>query len=124
MKVGELIEYGDGNMINVYNEAFNWLLKAAKQGNVHAQMRVSPLYFAGMGTEANPKKGFNWAMRAYNNRNKRSIPLIAESYLNGEGTAQDYKQAFKWFLMAANDGNIGSAYHVGILYSVLRWYWS
>lgn len=52
---------GDG--VKDQEEAFQWFLKAAEQGNKYAQKEVSICYSRGRGVEQNQEESSAWSMR-------------------------------------------------------------
>ena len=44
--------------------AFNWIIKAAQQGDAYAQLCASVYYTHGIGVTKNYREAFNWAMKA------------------------------------------------------------
>jgi len=49
-----------------YNEAMEWYLKAAKQGNVNAQRNIGGMYQKGHGVEQNYHQAMEWFLKAAN----------------------------------------------------------
>lgn len=62
--IGEAYAAGMGNYPKDPQKAFSWFLKAAKQGDIEAQVEVGMAYKYGDGTSKNPEEAFHWLAKA------------------------------------------------------------
>ena len=88
------------------NEALNLFLRATKQGDSYAMMKVGRLYLR-KGTPSDDAEGFEWLNKAYNspNRNLEAGAYIGDCYLSGKGTKQDLQKAEE-IIMPLADQNV------------------
>ena len=74
-------------------EAFEWMLKAAKQGESYAQLFVGIFYLRGIGTEKKETTGFEWIMSAAENGNIEGMYLSGIFLLEGDLIDRDEERA-------------------------------
>ena len=109
--MGYCYEYGIGTIQNL-NEAFEWCLKAAKQGLVDAQAHLSYLYYHGFGTDANKKEAFKWAKKAAEGNWPGAFAQLAFCYEHGIGTRRNKDKALEWYVKAAEEGDVEAQTHL------------
>jgi len=89
-------ENGDGVQQD-WNEAFNWLLKAAENGLWLAQLRLGRDYYLyGKVVQPNEQKAFEWVMKAANQGYVDAMNLISEFYAQGIGTKKNMVKSLFW----------------------------
>ena len=59
-----------------YQEAFNWLMKAAAQGHADAQYNISLMYGKGQGVTQNRAEAIKWLRKAANQGHQKAKELI------------------------------------------------
>lgn len=90
-----------------WNQTFQWMRKAAEEGNVDAQKDLAFLYKTGEGTPTNYDKAIYWYKRAADNGNVYAKYEIGSIYA---GKLNDYSKGFPWFLQAAKEGDEEAKY--------------
>lgn len=99
--LGWAFEYGLGVPIN-YKNAYQWYLKAARQGHSESEYRIGLLYSNGKGFKKDQMLATFWFERSAVGGNLRAAYLLAKAYLNGDGVAQNKDQAILWYEFAAS----------------------
>jgi GAF domain/Sel1 repeat/PilZ domain len=81
-----------------YVEAMRWFLRAADQGNVHAQAIVAAWMWAGRGAAQDYSQAYYWALlaQAGGDESGRAIVLNSAPYLSPAQRAAAQKQAEDW----------------------------
>jgi hypothetical protein len=81
-----------------YSEAMRWFLRAADQGNIHAQATVAVWLMAGRGAPQDYGQAYYWALlaQAGGDESGRAIVLNSAPYLSPAQTAAAQKQADDW----------------------------
>lgn len=99
--------YYHGNGIpQDYEEAFQWALRAAIQGNDEAEDFVGMCYLQGKGVEKLPTEGVKWLLKAAYQGNAESQTTLGIIYEFGEeGVPQDMNKAGHLYVQAAKQGN-------------------
>ncbi len=90
----------------LYQQAAEWYLKSAIQGNAKAQFNLANKYYEGKGVEQNYKEAFKWYKKAAEQGHSQSQFNLGCMYGRGEGVKKDYAEANKWIYKAALQGNI------------------
>lgn len=99
--------YSSGFGVPVDEEmAYEWFLKAAKQGYAEAQFRVALDLDVGHKKvpAADAKKAAFWYLKAAEQGHTESQWLLAALYDQGRGVTKDAQKAFEWNLKAAEKG--------------------
>lgn len=65
------------------DEAYRWLLSAARQGHVEAQTEVALLYMFGIGVEESLEKSVYWYKKAAGNGSYKAIRNLNDLYEEG-----------------------------------------
>ncbi len=88
-----------------------WWTKAAKQGNVRAQVWLGVLYDQGRdGVKPDNVEAFKWLSMAAKQGQPDAQVALGQMYENGEGIPQDYGLAAHWYRQAADHTiNLGGA---------------
>jgi uncharacterized protein len=80
-----------------------WWTKAAKQGDVNAQLWLGAFYEQGQyGIERDYFKAFKWLAMAAKQGQPDAQVALGQMYENGEGVPQDYVVAAYWYRKAAD----------------------
>lgn len=92
--------------IHDYTQAFRWLNKAARQGNLDAMAQVALMYLDGQGREKNYKKGIGLFKKAADKGHSQAQFFLGLGFVQGcWGLDLDYRKAFEWFSKATEQGN-------------------
>ena len=96
--------------------AFQWLEKAALQGQPVAEYRLGTLYERGQGVAANAALAAKWYLAAANQGNRKAMHNLAVGYAEGTAGPKDTTQAARWFAQAAALGLSDSQFNLAVLY--------
>lgn len=112
-----------------YSKAFEWWLKAAKQGNESAQFNIGKMYENGDGVEQNFTKAVEWYSKAAEQGDGFAQHYLGEAYFYGFNVAKDNAKALYWLKKAADNdysrafGILALVYDDMELYSeALKWF--
>ena len=72
--------------------AAEWMLKAAKQGLVEAQVVMAAMYDRGLGVKHNVKTADSWYEKAANQGHGASLAILGRNDVAKGGIAFDYKK--------------------------------
>jgi len=103
--------FGGGDGVKDYSKAFEWFLKAAKQGEKYAQTHLGLLYFNGLGVPENKAKASEWFLKAAEQDDPR-----AQFYMGF--LSEDKAKAVEWYSKAAEWGDADAQFELGLLYIV------
>jgi localization factor PodJL len=96
--------------------AFQWLEKAALQGQPVAEYSLGTLYERGQGVTANPALAAKWYLAAANQGNRKAMHNLAVAYAEGSAGAKNTQEAARWFAQAAALGLSDSQFNLAVLY--------
>jgi localization factor PodJL len=96
--------------------AFQWLQKAALQGQPVAEYRLGTLYERGQGVTANAALAVKWYLAAANQGNRKAMHNLAVAYAEGAAGRKDTQEAARWFTQAAALGLSDSQFNLAVLY--------
>ncbi|HLP77720.1 MAG TPA: tetratricopeptide repeat protein [Candidatus Paceibacterota bacterium] len=99
-RYGLMYEKGERGLRSDY-EAHKWFLRAAFQGNVEAQAKVSEYHRIGRGVPLNAEEAFKWCRKAAEQGHPPSQRRLAQMYANGFGVERNPREASKWNVKAA-----------------------
>lgn len=99
-----------------YNEALNYLMKAADDGNSEAMFTIGRLYEDGLGVNKSYSDALSWYKKAAELSNPNAIFYMGYYYEQGLGGPQNYTEALKWYKKAADLGNEVAMHNIGIMY--------
>lgn len=88
-----------------YAVAWENYIKAAKRGNVKAQINLGAMYDNGQGVSQNHKEAVKWYKLAATKGSVVAQFNLGAMYYAGLGVAQNYGEAVKWFRLAAAQGD-------------------
>ena len=83
-------------------EAFEYYLKAAKQGDAKTQYNLGVSYFYGV--EKDLLEAVVWYRKAADQGFADAQYSLGSCYFNGYGVEKDLSEAVKWYRKAANQG--------------------
>lgn len=99
-----------------YNEALNYLMKAAEAGNTEAMFTIGRLYEDGKGVNKSYTDALSWFKKAAELNNPNAMFYMGYYLEHGLGGPQNYTEALKWYRKAADLGNKVAMYNIGIMY--------
>ena len=91
-KLGALYLLGQEGHEKDEKKAFEWLLKAAKQGLLEAQVIVAAMYDSGLGIPMDVHKATEWYEKAAAQGHKPSLAILGRNEVAKGGVAFDYKR--------------------------------
>ena len=99
-------EYMRGEYLEEDNEKGRiWMEKAAKQGDVEAQIMLGKYYVSDLGFD-DERKAFSWFMKAAEQGNAEALYLVGGCYLYKLGTEQDTDKGVEYLIKASEAGNL------------------
>ncbi|PIK41401.1 putative LRP2-binding protein [Apostichopus japonicus] len=94
-----------------YEEA-KYQFEKIKDSDFQAQFQLGIIFYDGLGTKADPKRGFEYMLNIANSTNPRAHHLlpfarynVGRAFFEGFGVKQSDAEAERWWLLAADDGN-------------------
>jgi localization factor PodJL len=96
--------------------AFQWLEKAALQGQPVAEYSLGTLYERGQGVAASPALALKWYLAAANQGNRKAMHNLAVAYAEGSAGPKNTQEAARWFAQAAALGLSDSQFNLAVLY--------
>ncbi|HSQ35050.1 MAG TPA: DUF1566 domain-containing protein [Candidatus Binatia bacterium] len=99
-----------------YSKTLKWYLKAANDGDDHAQERLGDLYLKGIGTDRDHTKAFAWYLKSAEQGNCTSKAQLGAMYEQSLGVDQDIQKALALYNEAADAGNALGQARLGDLY--------
>lgn len=87
------------------NEAFKYLLSAAKSGSAHAQVTVGWIYLHGLLGIRDTTAAFKWNMKGALQGEPEGANNVAFQYENGIGVQKSVEKAKEWYVYAAARGS-------------------
>ncbi len=94
-RFGLMYEKGERGLRSDY-EAHKWFLRAAFQGKLEAQARVSEYHQVGRGIPRNAEEAFKWCRKAAEQGHAPSQVRLAQMYSEGIGIERNPREATKW----------------------------
>lgn len=82
------------------NEGAAWLLLAAEQNYVEAQVELARLYKTGEGVEQDLTQMVHWYRRAAERGHVGAQLFVADAFAYGQGVEADHVQAYMWYEVA------------------------
>lgn len=98
--------------IKLCAEPPEWLINAAKQGDIDSQMELGGTYY----DEGNYAQALKWFLAAARQGDAEAQFNVAAFYHNGIGTTRDYEEALYWYENAAMHGIAQAQHNAGVLY--------
>lgn len=103
-RVGEMLLNGFTGVEKNYSEAYDWLHRAAEQGNSDALNRLGWMCEAGLGVQRDQSRAVNWFRQAAERGHLEAQFNLGAKYDNGEGVAQNHAEAARWYRLSAEQG--------------------
>lgn len=98
-------------------KAFEWMVKAAKSGNVIAQSFMGSFFLNGTGTRKDINQAIAWHSKAAESGFPSSLYIMGKWYLFAQyGLQKDEAKAYKYLSKAANAGEVNAIYYMGRIY--------
>lgn len=107
-----IIMYSIGN----YEQAYQWHLKAAKQGNIMSSYECGAFLLAGQGVKQDLKEAVSWLRKAAETGFMPAQFELGVCYAQGEGVEQSYEESFKWISKSAKQNHPRSFLILGMYY--------
>lgn len=85
---------------------FTAALKAARQGNVEAQVQTAYAYEEGKGVTADGQQALHWFRQAALSGDSEALWKCAEIYIQGKLVTSDLEEAVPFLLLAAKQGSV------------------
>jgi TPR repeat protein len=92
-KLGAMYLLGQEGHEKDEKKAAEWMLKAANQGFLEAQVIMAAMYDRGMGVEMDVNKATAWYEKAAAQGHKPSLAILGRNEVAKGGVAFDYKRA-------------------------------
>ena len=108
LKLGYIYEMGIGVSAD-FQEALNWYMKAAEQGDSNGQYNVGMMYrdsFYSEIIDQDYKEAIKWLSMAAKQGHDDAQYFLGDMYLKGNGVKQNKYTAFEWFKKAADSGEM------------------
>ena len=93
-----------------YEQAHEWLLKAANNDYAHAQYYFGRKFEDGLGVDVDYFQAFDWFAKAAAGGDEKAMYSLGLLYYSGHGVPVNRERAYKWFLEAASHGHPYGAY--------------
>lgn len=97
-------------------KAFEWITKAANQGDAVAQYNLGWMYALGKGVRQDYHKAVEWFTKAAGQGNAKAQNNLGGMYRQGQGVRQDYQKAVEWYTKAAHQGDAWAQNNLGWMY--------
>lgn len=102
---------------NKYEDAFEWLNKAAEEGNLNAMYDLGNMYFYGIGVEKDYEKSFKWYKQAAEDKHIDAEFKLGLMYMSGYGIEENFYKACWWITKAAKHGESEAQFLLAKLYN-------
>lgn len=114
-RLGDAYQHGFMGLTESPAKAFEWYLKAATGGNIHAQYEVSQAYLSGRGVLRSYQQGIVWLQKAVRQGDAFSQGQFGSFYLSKEmygfrSSPQDTLRGYMWTLIASANGALDRSY--------------
>jgi len=90
-KIGAMYQLGRNGGDKDAQESANWMLKAANQDMVEAQVFMAALYDRGLGVKQNYNKATEWYEKAAKQKHGTALAILGRNEVAKGGIAFDYK---------------------------------
>jgi TPR repeat protein len=88
-----------------YNNAFEYISKAANQGHRDAEVLLAEMFAKGQGVSQNSAMAFYWYKQAAELGDATAMYKYGVMFFEGEGTPVDQSSSYVWLQDAAKAGN-------------------
>ena len=119
-QLGRCYGLGRGVMEN-YEEAIKWFLKAAEKGHTQAQYTLGSCYEngqygSGQSTGTNPAEALKWYRKAVEQGNADAESALGSCYTRGIGVPKNEIEGLKWFRKAGEQEQKDAQLYLGQFY--------
>lgn len=114
-RLGHMLYTGTGTGKDIA-AAVEYLEKAARLGNVHAQYMLGKIYLDAKSGYGNIGKAIQWLTKAAESGNSLAQYALGKLYRDGHQVGKDIGKALVLFTLAAEQGNEYAAYALGKLF--------
>jgi TPR repeat protein len=97
-------------------QGYNWIRRAAHEGDTYSQYMLGTLYAEGRGTEVKNDRAIYWWREAAKGDNRTAQYLLGKAYLEGKMVPRDNAEAIHWLTKAAEQGNSDAESLIGKMY--------
>ncbi len=116
--LGNMYEFGFGNLPIDAAEAAKWYQKAADQDYADAKYKLASLYSRGEGVKEDKDRAMKLYHEAAEQGHSDAQTMLGIFYENGDGFTKDYDEAVKWYRKAVEQGSVDAEERLGLLYSI------
>lgn len=105
---GEVCFFGGKGISPNPAKAVGWFMKAAEQGDVSAQLRISDCYYNGTGVKEDHFEAVRWVRKAAEQGDSTAYWTLGVCYYRDDGvpaSSNNKGEAVRWFKMAAERGH-------------------
>jgi TPR repeat protein len=95
---------------------YNWIRRAAHEGDIYSQYVLGNLYAEGRGTMVKTDRAIYWWRQAAKGNNRTAQYELGKAYLEGKMVKQDKTEAIHWLTAAAEQGSADAEYLIGKMY--------
>lgn len=114
-RLGQMLYTGTGTEKDI-PAAIEYLEKAARLGNVHAQYMLGRIYSDKDSGHVNSEKAVEWLTKAADSGSSMAQYALGKLYRDGTHVAKDIGKAVELFTKAAEQNNSFAMYQLGKLY--------
>ncbi|KAG0376719.1 hypothetical protein BGX24_007313 [Mortierella sp. AD032] len=107
---------GTDGLLQMYDKAMKWLLRAAAQGHAGAECEIGRLFETGRGVEEDHFTAVAWYRRAAHQSLAAAQKNLAVMYTQGWGVEENFIEAAYWYRKAADQGHSSAQFNLAILY--------
>ncbi len=100
----------------LYQDSYNWLIKAAEQNQAYAEYYIGEMYYEGNGIEQNIDYSVEWYIKSAQHGNRLAQNALGSLYKRGIGVLKNYDLAKKWYLLSAQQGSYYAQKNLGDFY--------
>jgi TPR repeat protein len=97
-------------------QGYNWIRRAAHEGDTYAQYMLGTLYAEGRGTGVKNDRAIYWWREAAKGDNRTAQYLLGKAYLEGKMVPRDNTEAIHWLTKSAEQGNSDAEFLIGKMY--------
>ncbi len=95
---------------------YNWIRRAAHEGDVYSQYMLGNLYAEGRGTVVKNDRAIYWWRQAAKGDNRDAQYKLGKAYFDGKIVKQDKTEAIHWLTKSAEQGSADAEYLIGKMY--------
>ncbi|KAK3842083.1 MAG: hypothetical protein J3R72DRAFT_523841 [Linnemannia gamsii] len=107
---------GTDGLLQMYDKAMKWLLRAAAQGHAGAECEIGRMFETGRGVEEDHFTAAAWYRRAAHQGLAAAQKNLAVMYTQGWGVEENFVEAAYWYRKAADQGHSSAQFNLAILY--------